>query len=73
MEQNEIAMVIRIQDVLAITGSRNRSSIYRRMRRGEFPEAVEIGNGNVGWIREEVVDWVKRLPRRKYYVAKGQG
>lgn len=45
--------------VSAITGLQ-RSAIYDRMSRGEFPKPVTIGTAAVRWVESEVVGWVQR-------------
>jgi prophage regulatory protein len=52
----------RLQAVRAATGL-SKSTIYVKMRRGEFPRPKKLGPRSVGWIAEEVDDWLERLPR----------
>jgi prophage regulatory protein len=43
----------------AITGLQ-RSALYERIARGEFPKPVTIGSAAVRWIEAEVVAWVQQ-------------
>ena len=39
--------------------------IARLEKAGEFPKRVQLGPNRVGWVLEEVLDWLeKRLKRR---------
>ena len=33
--------------------------IARLEKAGEFPKRVKLGNNRVGWIEEEVLDWLQ--------------
>jgi prophage regulatory protein len=37
-----------------------RSALYERIKRGEFPAPVTIGSSAVRWIEAEVVTWVQQ-------------
>lgn len=45
--------------VSEITGLQ-RSALYERIARGEFPKPVTIGSAAVRWIEAEVVAWVQQ-------------
>ena len=40
-----------------------RSTIYRLMRLGQFPEPIKIGRRAVRWSEREVEDWMASRPR----------
>lgn len=40
-----------------------RTTIYRLMRAGEFPEPVRIGPRAVRWIEAEIAAWLASRPR----------
>lgn len=63
MEQNKI---IRLPDCKRITGI-SRSSIYDRIKKGEFPRSISLGPRAVGWVESEVYEWIqsKILESRK--------
>ncbi|MDR5743244.1 AlpA family phage regulatory protein [Caballeronia sp. LZ029] len=37
-----------------------RSAIYARVARGEFPRPVRIGSDAVRWVEAEVVAWIEQ-------------
>ncbi len=44
--------------------------IDRLEKEGKFPKRVTLGPNRVGWIEQEVLDWIKRLvDERDRYVA----
>ena len=47
---------LRINDVTLLT-SISRSSIYRMINEGDFPVQISVGNRQVRWSRQEVLDW----------------
>lgn len=49
-------------DIEALTGL-TCSSIYRLMRRGEFPEPIRIGERAVRWPEAEIEAWIASRPR----------
>ncbi len=54
--------IIRFKKVREKTGL-SRSTVYRRIRRGEFPTPIDLGNGQLGWFDEEIDGWVAARPR----------
>ena len=49
-------------DIEALTGLKC-STIYRLMRRGEFPEPIRIGERAVRWPEAEIEAWIASRPR----------
>jgi len=47
----------RLPEVLRQTGL-SRSTIYEMISRGEFPRQVKLGRRAVGWIANDVQDWI---------------
>ena len=47
----------RLPVVMGRTGL-GRSSIYQKIAHGEFPEQINLGPRAVGWIAEEVEQWI---------------
>ncbi len=40
--------------------------VARLEKAGEFPKRVQLGPNRVGWVEEEVLDWLQsRLDRRE--------
>ncbi len=53
----------RLPQVMAHTGL-SRSSIYEKIGKGEFPAPINLGIRSVGWIADEIVDWINEQIRR---------
>lgn len=49
--------VIRISVVMARTGLA-RSTIYAKIAASEFPEPISLGARAVGWLEDEVEQWL---------------
>ena len=47
---------LRLGDVKKITGL-GRSTIYDLIKRGEFPQQVNLSRNLVAWLESEVRDW----------------
>jgi len=50
--------IMRLTEVIQTTGLAW-SSIYSRMSEGSFPRPVPRGARSVGWVSEEIQDWVE--------------
>ena len=46
MQQSEL---LSCQDVMRLTGIRSRATIWRRIKKGTFPNPVDIGSGRIRW------------------------
>ena len=42
-----------------------RSTIYKLMREGKFPEPLKISNGCVRWQRTELEAWINSRPKAR--------
>ena len=40
-----------------------RTTIYRLMRAGEFPEPLRVGVRAVRWSKDEIASWLESRPR----------
>ena len=49
----------RLHTVMAYTGL-PRSTIYHKMSLDEFPQSIRLGLRSVGWVAEEVEEWIQR-------------
>ena len=56
--------LLKIGEVVAITAL-SESSIYRKMRRGQFPQPIKGGARAVRWWLSEILAWLARCPRAK--------
>lgn len=50
--------IIRLKAVMAMTGLA-RSTVYKYIALGEFPKPVRLGGRSVGWLEEEVCQWIR--------------
>lgn len=57
--------MLRAPEVMARTGFA-RVTLWRRVRDGVFPAPVELGSNMIGWLEEEVEEWIEAQPRRTY-------
>ncbi len=48
----------RLPEVMARSGL-PRSTIYHKMSLDEFPQSINLGIRSVGWIAEEVEEWIE--------------
>ncbi|MBE5158588.1 AlpA family transcriptional regulator [Vibrio parahaemolyticus] len=51
--------IIRLPEVIQETGL-SRSTIYLRMSKGDFPQSISLGDRAVGWLQEEVNQWLEQ-------------
>lgn len=50
--------LIRIKEVLDRTGL-GRSTVYKYMSLGEFPQSIKLGTRAVAWVESEIEDWIR--------------
>ena len=55
--------IIRRRAVEARTGL-SRSTIYQRIKDGTFPPQISLGAKAVGWLQNEIEDWIAERVRR---------
>lgn len=55
--------VLRLPDVKNATGL-SRSSIYQMMSEGSFPRNISLGKHAVGWLENEISDWINSRIRK---------
>lgn len=64
-----MSKIERKDEVLGRTGLSN-SSLYERVQAGTFPKPVKIGARAVGWVSDEVDQWIdQRIAERDQAVA----
>ena len=60
VQEMEVSIrIVRLPAVQARTGL-GRSTIYVRLAEGSFPRPVQLGARAVGWIEEEVDEWIRQ-------------
>lgn len=50
--------ILRMREVCSRTGL-SRPTIYRLIKRGEFPRATNLGAKAVGWFEHQVDEWLE--------------
>lgn len=43
-----------------------RVTLWRWVRDGAFPPPIELSSSMIGWVEEEVEEWIEAQPRRTY-------
>ncbi len=62
--------IIKLTEVINNTGL-SRSSIYRKMAENTFPASVPLGYKAVGWLEDEVQQWIlDRIEERDAQLSK---
>ncbi|HYC55705.1 MAG TPA: AlpA family transcriptional regulator [Candidatus Binatia bacterium] len=51
--------ILRLPAVKHSTGL-SRSTIYLRVAQGSFPAPVSLGGRSVGWVEQDVQEWLQR-------------
>lgn len=59
---NQPLELLKIRDVARKT-SLHRATIYRLIKRDEFPRPLKLSPGRVGWREDEISDWITRQQR----------
>ena len=54
--------ILKQKEVVHLTGL-SRVTIWRLEQRGEFPEKIVLSPNRVGWIEDEISDWIASRPR----------
>ena len=52
--------ILREREVCQRTGL-SRMTIRRKMKAGQFPQSVRLGENSVGWVELEVQGWINAL------------
>lgn len=50
-------IILRLPEVKKRTGL-SRSSIYLRMTNNEFPPPISLGGRSVGWLEQDIDEWI---------------
>ena len=60
--------ILRLEEIKNRTGL-SRSSIYSMISVGSFPAQIPLGERAVGWVEEEISNWI----RARIEQARGRG
>lgn len=54
--------IIRSKELQRLIGL-SRTTIWRMERKGLFPSRIRLGPNTVGWIEDEIAEWLSARPR----------
>ncbi len=54
--------ILKQKEVVHLTGL-SRVTIWRLGQKGKFPEKIVLSPNRVGWLENEVSDWITSRPR----------
>jgi prophage regulatory protein len=57
--RHPVTTILRLRNVKARTGLA-RSTIYQRMKCGEFPAQISLGPRAVGWLEADIEAWIAK-------------
>jgi prophage regulatory protein len=56
--EDHFMQIWRLKKVMEHTGL-GRSTLYKMVGEGTFPKSVPLGERSVGWVAQEVEDWIR--------------
>ena len=62
--------ILRLPDVKARTGL-SRTTIYMQISEGAFPKQISLGSRSVGWLEEDVENWLCERVRQSRLCGDG--
>jgi len=58
----QISKISKVKEMVPLSTA----SIYRLIKKGEFPKQIKLGERSSGWILEEVEQWLdEKINKRK--------
>lgn len=54
--------ILRQPEATKLTGL-SRSTLRRMVERGDFPPPLQLGLRSIGWLEDEVLEWLESRPR----------
>ena len=57
--------ILRTKEIVKLTGW-SRTTIWRKVRSGEFPAPLALGPNSNGWTEELYSSWLASLPKVNY-------
>lgn len=58
--------LISAKEVLRLTGYKSRTTIWRRVKAGDFPSPIALSRQTTRWKKTEIEAWVAGLPKLTY-------
>ncbi len=65
-ESMQVDKLLTVDEVLALTGYRSRTTLWRKVRAGGFPPPRKDGPTSVRWRASEIQRWIDELPEQTY-------
>jgi len=62
MSNDDPDRILRLPEALALTGH-SKTPFYAKVKAGLIPKPVRLGAKAVGWRRNELLEYVRALPR----------
>jgi prophage regulatory protein len=62
LNMEKMMKILRTPEVIELTGL-SRATIWRLERKGKFPARLHLGENAIGWLDDEVMDWMASRPR----------
>ena len=66
--KKQLIVILRLSEVMAMVGLR-KSEIYKRMANKQFPDSVSLGGRAVGWVLQEIQQWLADLIQQSRSVS----
>jgi prophage regulatory protein len=64
--------ILKISQVLDITGL-SRATLYSYIKNQQFPCQINLGPRRVGWVEDEVTDWIRsKIQLRNAHMTTGE-
>ena len=61
--------LITVKEVLKITGYKSRTTLWRRVKAGNFPAPIVLSSHATRWKKNEIDEWIDALPESEYGVG----
>jgi len=70
MPTNMIQKFLNMNDVISITG-KSRSTINRWVKKGSFPDSIQLGENSKAWPIEVISEWRESKINQSTTIARG--
>jgi prophage regulatory protein len=62
LKERSFMKILKQKEVVHLTGL-SKVTIWRLEQRGAFPTKISLSPNRVGWLEDEVLDWITSRPR----------
>ena len=62
----EVTKLMTVKEVLIATGYKSRTTLWRRVRSGQFPKPIALSTHATRWKKTDVDAWINELPEVHY-------